>query len=48
MKLHRSPLKLFKLPDAGAGLEDVEVLEDVGDSHQPQGAEEPQPDPGPG
>ena len=36
------------LPDAGAGLEDVEVLENVGDSHQPQGAEEPQPDPGPG
>ena len=35
------------LPDAGAGLEDVEVLENVGHRHQPQGAEEPQPDPGP-
>ena len=35
----------LQLPDAGAGLEDVEVLEDVGDRHQPQGAEEPQPDP---
>ena len=34
------------LPDAGAGLEDVEVLQDVRDGHQPECAEEPQPDPG--
>ena len=32
--------------DAGGGLEDVEVLQDVGHTHQPHGAEEPQPDPG--
>ena len=29
-------------PDGCGGLEDVEVLEDVGDGHQAQGAEEPQ------
>ena len=34
------------LPDAGAGLEDVEVLQDVRDGHQSEGAEEPQSDPG--
>ena len=35
------------LPDAGAGLEDVEVLEDVGDRHEPHGTQESEADPGP-
>ena len=32
--------------DGGGGLEDVEVLEDVRDTHQSHGPQEPQPDPG--
>ena len=34
-------------PDGGGGLEDVEVLQDVRDTHQPHGSQEPQTDPGP-
>ena len=32
--------------DGGRGLEDVEVLEDVRDAHQPHRSQEPQTDPG--
>ena len=32
--------------DGGRGLEDVEVLEDVRDTHQPHRSQEPQTDPG--
>ena len=32
--------------DGGGGLEDVEVLEDVGNTHQPHGSQEPQAYPG--
>ena len=35
------------LPDAGAGLEDVEILEDVRDSHQAESSQEPQTNPVP-
>ena len=38
---------VLQLPDAGAGLEDVEVLEDVRNCHQPQGSQEPQTNPVP-
>ena len=34
-------------PDAGARLENVEILQDVRDGHQSQGSQEPQPYPGP-
>ena len=37
----------WQLPDAGAGLQDVEVLEDVGEGHQAQRSQEPQTNPGP-
>ena len=33
------------LPDGGGGLEDVEVLEDVWDGHEPHGAQESEADP---
>ena len=33
--------------DGGGRLEDVEVLEDVGNTHQPHGSQEPQAYPGP-
>ena len=32
--------------DGGGGLEDVEVLEDVRDTHEPHGSQEPQAYPG--
>ena len=35
------------LPDAGAGLEDVEILENVGDSHQAESSQESQANPVP-
>ena len=34
-------------PDAGAGLQDVQILEDVRHGHQSEGPEEPQSDPVP-
>ena len=34
-------------PDAGAGLQDVQILEDVRHSHQSEGPKEPQSDPVP-
>ena len=34
------------VPDGSGGLEDVEVLEDVRDTHQSHGSQEPQPNPG--
>ena len=41
-------LDSWQLPDAGAGLQDVEVLEDVREGHQAQRSQEPQTNPGPG
>ena len=47
---NRSPThSLFRVwwPDAGAGLEDVEILENVGDSHQAESSQESQTNPVP-
>ena len=35
------------LPDGSGGFKDVEVLEDVGDRHEPHGTKEPEADPCP-
>ena len=35
------------LPDGSGGFKDVEVLQDVGDRHQPHGTKEPEADPCP-
>ena len=35
------------LPDAGAGLEDIKILQNVGESHQPQRSQKSQTNPGP-
>ena len=32
-------------PNGGRGLQDVQILQDVGHGHQPQGTQEAQPDP---
>ena len=34
-------------PDAGASLQNIEILEDVWDCHQPEGSQEPQTNPRP-
>ena len=37
----------YHVPDGSGGLEDVEVLEDVWDRHQPHGTQESEANPGP-
>ena len=45
-KVKRSSGEDTHVPDGSGGFEDVEVLEDVGDGHEPHGAEESEADPG--
>ena len=35
------------LPDAGASLQDIQILKDVRDSHQPESSQEPETNPCP-